>query len=88
MAIARPGVLSLIFFLTACNTPMKQTPAALPLDASVTPAPRPPVAVRVPHQVSSPNGSREDEYYWLRDDMREDPQMLAYVQAEIGRAHV
>jgi oligopeptidase B len=82
MAIARPGVLSLIFFLTACNTPMKQTPAALPLDASVTPAPRPPVAARRPHQVSSPNGSREDEYYWLRDDMREDPQMLAYVQAE------
>ena len=30
----------------------------------------------------SPNGSREDEYYWLRDDKREDRDMLAYVKAE------
>src|SRR3954471_12492571 len=41
-----------------------------------------PVAARRPHQVVSPNGSREDEYYWLRDDKRENPEMLAYVKAE------
>jgi oligopeptidase B len=58
---------------------MKQTPAALLLTTS---APRPPVAATRPHQVSSPHGSREDEYYWLRDDSRADPQMLDYVQAE------
>ena len=32
--------------------------------------------------MTSPNGSREDEYYWLRDDKRENPEMLAYVKAE------
>ena len=37
---------------------------------------------RKPYQVVSPNGSREDEYYWLRDDKRENPEMLAYVKAE------
>ena len=30
----------------------------------------------------SPNGNREDEYYWLRDDKRENPEMLAYLKAE------
>jgi hypothetical protein len=28
------------------------------------------------------NGTREDEYYWLRDDKRENTEMLAYVKAE------
>src|SRR5215831_18516062 len=45
-------------------------------------APRPPIAAKKPHRVASPNGSREDEYYWLRDDSRQNPEMLAYVTAE------
>ena len=40
------------------------------------------MAAKKPYQVTSPNGSREDEYYWLRDDKRENPEMLAYVRAE------
>jgi oligopeptidase B len=42
----------------------------------------PPVAAARPHDVPSPNGTRIDEYYWLRDDTRQDPQMLAYLRAE------
>ena len=43
----------------------------------------PPVAEQRPHQVSSPHGAvRDDEYYWLRDDTREDADMLAYLKAE------
>ena len=45
-------------------------------------APQPPVAATRPHQVWSPNGDRLDEYYWLRDDTRTDPEVLAYLQAE------
>lgn len=44
--------------------------------------PRGPVAARKPYQVTSPNGTREDEYYWLRDDSRKRPDMLAYLAAE------
>jgi len=72
--------------LTACNTNMKQTPAAVAQaeinSAAVAVVPQPPVAGKKPYQVVSANGSREDEYYWLRDDKRENPEMLAYVQAE------
>lgn len=46
------------------------------------PAFPPPVAVRRPHRLRSPCGERDDPYYWLRDDERQDPQVLAYLQAE------
>jgi oligopeptidase B len=35
-----------------------------------------------PHPVPSPHGTRIDPYYWLRDDEREDPDVLAYLAAE------
>ena len=47
------------------------------------PAATPPDAARKPHTVVAPHGARrEDEYYWLRDDSRKHPEMLAYLQAE------
>jgi len=46
-------------------------------------APTPPVAAQRPHEVKAPHGAvRNDEYYWLRDDKRENPEMLAYLNAE------
>lgn len=52
---------------------------AIPVSAQITGAPE--VAKR-PHQVESPNGSREDHYYWLRDDTRQNLEMLSYLAAE------
>ena len=42
----------------------------------------PPVAPVRPHLVTSPQGSRSDPYYWLRDDERTNPEVLAYLAAE------
>jgi oligopeptidase B len=44
--------------------------------------PVPPVAPRRPFSVLSPNGARLDDYYWLRDDLRQDPEVLAHLAAE------
>jgi oligopeptidase B len=44
--------------------------------------PKPPVAAKKPHEIAAPGGTRQDEYYWLRDDTRKDPEMLAYLAAE------
>ena len=44
--------------------------------------PTPPIAPVRPHLVGSVNGSRWDPYYWLRDDERKDPEVLAYLRAE------
>src|SRR6202046_1141550 len=42
----------------------------------------PPIAARKSYQVTSPNGSREDDYYWLRDDTRQSKEVLDYLKAE------
>ena len=40
----------------------------------------PPVAPRRPHVISAHGDDREDPWFWLRD--REDPEVLAYLEAE------
>jgi oligopeptidase B len=42
----------------------------------------PPMAEARPQPVISPNGTRLDPYYWLRDDTRLDPKVLGYLNAE------
>jgi oligopeptidase B len=44
--------------------------------------PKAPVAAIKPHQVTSPHGVRTDPYYWLRDDERTNPEVLAYLKEE------
>src|SRR3954464_11743853 len=44
-------------------------------------APVPPVAAQRPYTVKGPL-DRNDPYYWLRDDTRKNPEMLAYLNAE------
>ncbi|HET6435730.1 MAG TPA: S9 family peptidase [Xanthomonadaceae bacterium] len=51
--------------------------------ASAADRPAPPDVAKKPHTVTAPHGAaRADEYYWLRDDRRENPEMLAYLDAE------
>ena len=54
-------------------------PAVLPAQIG----PVPPVAAQKPHVVQGPDGLvRSDEFYWLRDDTRKDPEVLAHLKAE------
>ena len=56
---------------------------AAALLASPVLAAEPPVAKKVPHEIKAPFGAtRTDDYYWLRDDTRTNPDMLAYLRAE------
>jgi oligopeptidase B len=50
--------------------------------AETAAAPVPPIAARKPYAVASPNGARNDDYYWLRDDTRQSAEVLNYLQAE------
>ncbi len=61
----------------ATNQPARMT---LPLTADTVLAP---VAEQRPYEVAAPHGAtRQDEYYWLRDDQRSNRDMLAYLAAE------
>lgn len=45
--------------------------------------PLPPDAAQRPHVVRAPHGAeRTDPYYWLRDDSRQNPEVIGYLQAE------
>jgi oligopeptidase B len=78
----RPIVLALVVsslpLFSACEKDMNSSATA----TKTVSEPTAPIAAKKPYQVPSPNGNREDEYYWLRDDKRENPEMLAYVKAE------
>ena len=57
-------------------------PVALPLNAGAAPVP-PPVVEQRPYEVAAAHGAtRQDEYYWMRDDERANPDVLAYLEAE------
>ena len=43
----------------------------------------PPLVLKKPYAVTAPHGAtRNDDYYWLRDDSRKNPEMLAVLNAE------
>ena len=41
-----------------------------------------PIAVKKPYILEAHGQQRVDNYYWLRDDTRSDPEVLAYLEAE------
>jgi oligopeptidase B len=65
--------------LAACagDAPARPEPESMPKSEPV-----PPIAAVRPQVVESPHGNRADEYYWLRDDSRVDPGVIAYLEAE------
>jgi oligopeptidase B len=51
--------------------------------AAATPAtPVPPKAAARPHRIEENGHVRVDDYFWLRDDARKSPEVLAYLEAE------
>ena len=68
-----PATLSLV---SACSV--------TPVQIRGVPAASPPVAKVIPHVVTSPNGDRVDEYYWIRDDdlKAKRPEIIEYLSAE------
>ena len=72
-------VAPLAFLLGACAA---GAPAKTESESMAMPLPAPPIAAVRPHEVVSPNGTRVDEYYWLRDDTRTSKEVLGYLEAE------
>lgn len=65
--------------VVACQT--QPPPKVEPVEPSKQ-QPAPPIAERRPHEVVAPAGTRVDDYYWLRDDERKDPDVLRYLERE------
>lgn len=52
-----------------------------PLNTESTPVEQP-MPEKRPHEMTLHGHTRVDEYFWLRDDTRKDPQVLAYLEEE------
>ncbi len=81
------GVFLLFLLLMAgCNHFARQRPAAHSAKENTVTAdekiPAPPVAKKVPHVFEEHGHRRVDNYHWLRDDSRKNPQVLDYLKAE------
>ena len=66
------------YFLLAATLLMTTFPSS-----ALSPVATVPDVAKKPHEVKTPFGAvRSDYYYWLRDDDRKNPEMLAYLNAE------
>jgi oligopeptidase B len=66
-------------FGAGCTRQAESSPSTTKAQGQLPAAPT--LAAR-PYEIVSPHGKRNDEYYWLRDDKRQNPEMLAYLKAE------
>jgi oligopeptidase B len=73
------------------TTPTPVVPQPQPVVTPPTPpaptGPVAPVAAKKPFDVKSPHGTRNDPYYWLRDDTRKNADVIAYLDAEKAYAN-
>lgn len=67
--------------LSACDN-ADQTMSDTPNSTAPVSTPAPPLAERRAHVLEAHGEQRQDPYYWLRDDQREDSAVLAYLNAE------
>jgi oligopeptidase B len=79
-------VAALLLGLTACDQPPTSatsvTTMAQKPDQASLPQPAWPVAARHDKLLQAHGLQRIDPYYWLRDDERKNPEVLAYLEAE------
>lgn len=68
-------ILAPTLILSGCdNTQHTPTPPAVKVNA--------PIAKKVPFIIETHGHKRTDNYYWMRDDERKDPEILAHLAAE------
>jgi len=65
-----------------CSTVLAAAVLQITAVAAATATATAPIAAEKPYLVKSPHGDRNDPYYWLRDDKRAAPEVLAYLNAE------
>lgn len=68
---------SLVSLLISGCTPSNNTADDMKSDTSLAP-----IAKKVPFEMEQHGDTRIDNYYWMRDDAREDKEILAHLEAE------
>lgn len=69
----------LIFTLTGCDSDQNQQKIE---NMSSQNSNTPPIAKKIPHEMTIHDHTRVDNYYWMRDDERKDPEVINHLKAE------
>lgn len=65
--------------VSACSKTSDHKEIYMPTSKSIIESP---VAKKIPHEMTIHDHTRLDDYYWMRDDDRKDPEILAHLTAE------
>nr|WP_029249691.1 oligopeptidase B [Microbulbifer agarilyticus] len=76
------AVLAMTMLAAGCDKPTDENTPSSPDTSALAAKVAPPVAKKVPHKMEIHGHERVDPYYWMRDDSRSDPEMLAHLEAE------
>ena len=78
-------ILSFALMLTACQQSgeeVVQSAEQLAVKAKSSSAKSAPKAKKIPHAMTVHGDTRVDQYYWMRDDQRTNPEILDHLRAE------
>lgn len=75
------SLISIILLLSACSE-NSTTESNIEANKKMTSEVKPPIAKKIPHEMEIHGDTRIDNYYWMRDDERKDPEILAHLEAE------
>ena len=78
----RPLLILSAFALAACQPDNASGPETAPPTGQASPTLEEPMAEKRPVELTQHGHTRIDEYFWLRDDERKDPEVLAYLEQE------
>ncbi|BBM02384.1 S9 family peptidase [Microbulbifer sp. GL-2] len=76
------ATLVLALGLVACGKPGDEAAKTDQEVSAFTELPSAPIAKKVPHKMSIHGHERVDNYYWMRDDERKAPEVIAHLEAE------
>ncbi|MFA0811820.1 S9 family peptidase [Microbulbifer epialgicus] len=76
------ATLVLALGLAACGKSGEETVKNNPEATALAELPAAPVAKKVPHKMLIHGHERIDNYYWMRDDERKAPEVIAHLEAE------
>ncbi|XP_047330026.1 protease 2 [Impatiens glandulifera] len=79
---SNPFVPSLLAFAPATCRRRFRVSAASSSTSAMSISKEPPRAKKISHEMEMFGDTRVDNYYWLRDDSRTDPEVLSYLQEE------
>ena len=82
MKLISTSILGISLLLATACSEQPETTNTTEIKEMKQPEVSAPVAKKIPYELSAHGVTRIDNYYWMRDDERKDPEIIAHLEAE------